>query len=141
MRPKKAGRLRLSVLLFILLFCVILLIYRAFDLENTTYAYTVSFGNGFGFIVYTHNYDELPPILQESIRVHEHIHLRDGTIWVDRNSHEIIAYTEQIKDLDTKIQLCKKKFKATRDPRYISDLSQLNWFRAEMIDNMNSYKN
>lgn len=63
----------------------------------TSYALTWSVGDGYGFTVRTHYYYEANPLIQESIDIHEAVHLKDATwrFW-EKASHERAAYRVQL---------------------------------------------
>jgi hypothetical protein len=100
----------------------------------------MSLGNGYGFVVYTEHYKNLAPRLQASVRLHEGVHLRDGTFsfW-NYNESEIAAYREQLDAIFKELETLKQDYRRTGDPSYMYDYHELKAFQREVEDNMKSY--
>lgn len=101
---RKSKIIRLSFLLTLLMFVCCLLIKQVQRHIENAYAVTYSLGNGNGLTFYLPKYYDLPPIQQESVRVHEERHLEQGSCALWRHSElEVDAYEYQIKKIDEKI--------------------------------------
>lgn len=74
------------------------------DINAKTYAYTFSFGNGYGFTHYTESFEALPDYLKRSVELHESVHLEDG-VFTDENKAEVKAYSIQIETLEKELNL------------------------------------
>lgn len=127
-------RRRLAFLLSILFVASIVITLQIANIRAHCYAVTYSLGNGRGIIFYTGLYDDLPAILQESVRDHEERHLQVGSYAFWRhNELEIDAYDYQIEQIDRKMRTC-------RELGRFSDYYLLKEFRKEMIAAKRTYQ-
>lgn len=129
----------ISTLILIVALCVLWCQIRY--LNDTTYAYTFSLGNGWGFVIYTKNFEGLSAQLKESVILHESVHLREGTFrfW-KRAEQEISAYEEELQDLAAKIKAKKAHYRLTRNPELRDEISELEAFKQELEAGMRQYK-
>jgi hypothetical protein len=136
---KVKERTKVGILLGLL--CLILMCFFGHlrHLDETAYAYTFSFGDGYGMVFRTPQYYELPSILQESVEVHEFTHLMNGTLCGEVRG-EIPAYEAQLADLRMKITATKLLLKRTHDPRLRMDLIWLKAFERDTEALLEEYK-
>lgn len=118
---------------------LLMLFIKLDSLNNTAYAFTVSLGNGYGRVFYCKSYYELPPILRESVNVHERQHLLDGTI-CNQIEGEIRAYTVQLEDLRAKIVDTRVRYRQTGDPLLGLDLQYLKSFEKDTLSLLKEYE-
>jgi hypothetical protein len=133
--------IRITILLTMLTVASCSLINQVIYNMSHAYAVTYSLGHGYGFIFYTPKYYELPPILQESVRVHEDRHLEQGSCAFWRhNELEVDAYQFQINKLDERLIQLAELWRKTRNYEVKKDIELLLEFRRDMIHSMRVYQ-
>jgi len=134
MRLKRKSTLRFVLLLIL----ISIFLYRLGSIHSSSYAYTLSLGNGYGFTIKTSKYYELQPELQESVDVHEAVHLSVGTYQIWKKSQlEVEAYNIQIDDLTAKIKNLVPLIEKSPELRYRYEI--LSFFRDYLITQRNYY--
>src|ERR1039458_1204726 len=96
----RRSQVRLSITLMISLIIGCFFCVKVGIMNQRAYAWTISFGNKIGFTHFTTNYDELPELLKQSVRVHENDHLQQGTLSFWSRDGETHAYTAELAELN-----------------------------------------
>ena len=140
MRAFPKNRKRLYILIALLLALSPLAVLRLRKLHTKAYAWTMSFGRGCGFTIYNDDYFKLSPLLQEAVKVHERVHLEDGTwqFWREAEA-ERKAYAVEIEFEERSYRYFAMRYATTHDPNHARASRLFHEFQKEAMAMRDSY--